>query len=253
MAVRVAITDDTGNLVQRASQPYGYTGQPADPLGLVDLRARVYAPALGRFLQRDRAAGNLADPLSLNRSTYARNNPTSLTDPSGLTPLNKALQDIVDKNDCNKNPLQVRCLGVLARTITGASVYIPGPGDPTIEAGIRAALGEGGSGGTRPSQRLIGEQPPTPTDLGGFRTLAQLGRALNWGSKEDPAIAAQRGAQVTREQLAQLGNPPGSVSASTIQTWRDFYSAVSAWDPGNVTAPGRAAYLGAILQTLSGP
>lgn len=42
----------------------------------------VYAPALGRFLQHDRVAGTLADPLSLNRSAYARNNPTTYTDPS---------------------------------------------------------------------------------------------------------------------------------------------------------------------------
>ena len=56
-----AITDGNGNVVQTmltdafgspanlpgsrgtASQPFGYTGQPTDPLGLVDLRARVYA------------------------------------------------------------------------------------------------------------------------------------------------------------------------------------------------------------------
>jgi pimeloyl-ACP methyl ester carboxylesterase len=41
-------------------------------------------PALGRFLQRDPLAGVPGLPLSLNRYSYAGNNPTSATDPSGL-------------------------------------------------------------------------------------------------------------------------------------------------------------------------
>lgn len=87
--VQTALTDAFGGLTflpgaQESAQPFGFMGQQADGDGLVYLRGRYYAPALDRFLQRDPAVGDAADPLSLNRATYARNDPTTLTDPSGL-------------------------------------------------------------------------------------------------------------------------------------------------------------------------
>src|SRR5581483_7031011 len=44
---------------------------------------RMYDPALGRFLQRDTAAGKVGNPLTLNRYTYAGDNPVSNLDPGG--------------------------------------------------------------------------------------------------------------------------------------------------------------------------
>jgi len=61
----------------------GYTGEWQNPDGTVFLRARVYHPALGRFLQRDSFAGFSTRPTSLNRYSYAEGNPISATDPSG--------------------------------------------------------------------------------------------------------------------------------------------------------------------------
>src|SRR6185437_11876571 len=90
-----AITDGSGTVVQTyRSDAYGvatstkgginqhfqYTGQERDEDGLVFLRGRVYNPTLGRFMQRDPLAGNPGLPLSLNRYTYAGNNPTTKTD-----------------------------------------------------------------------------------------------------------------------------------------------------------------------------
>ncbi len=45
---------------------------------------RRYSPSLGRWLSPDPLGGDITNPQSLNRYTYALNNPTSLTDPSGL-------------------------------------------------------------------------------------------------------------------------------------------------------------------------
>jgi hypothetical protein len=45
--------------------------------------ARHYSPTLGRFLQRDSVGGSLTRPQSLNRYSYAENNPATHTDPSG--------------------------------------------------------------------------------------------------------------------------------------------------------------------------
>ncbi len=54
-----------------------------DALALYDYRARYYDPALGRFVQPDTVVPNPADPQSLNRFTYVRNNPLRFTDPTG--------------------------------------------------------------------------------------------------------------------------------------------------------------------------
>jgi RHS repeat-associated protein len=95
-----AITDATGNVSQTYqtdefgvpsltqgtnAQPFRFTGEQRDnESGFTYLRARYYAPALGRFPTRDTFFGATAGPLSLNRFDYVRNNPLRLTDPSGL-------------------------------------------------------------------------------------------------------------------------------------------------------------------------
>ncbi len=65
-----ALTDSSGSVVQTSGtdefgvpdasltqgslvQPFGYTGEPQLGGGLVDLRARLYDPSLGRFVQAD--------------------------------------------------------------------------------------------------------------------------------------------------------------------------------------------------------
>jgi RHS repeat-associated protein len=69
-----------------SDSPFGFTGEPTDPTGLVHLRARSYDPSLGRFLNRDPWAGVTALPSSLNRYTYVANNPLRYADPSGKNP-----------------------------------------------------------------------------------------------------------------------------------------------------------------------
>ncbi|MFP4513436.1 MAG: RHS repeat-associated core domain-containing protein [Acidimicrobiales bacterium] len=65
----------------------GYTGQHQDPTGLVHLRARRYAPALGRFLSADAVQPNADGTQGFNTHNYTGSNPTSLTDPPGHTTL----------------------------------------------------------------------------------------------------------------------------------------------------------------------
>ena len=47
--------------------------------------ARYYVNRLGRFNAPDPISGSVADPQSLNRYAYVRNNPVNLIDPTGLT------------------------------------------------------------------------------------------------------------------------------------------------------------------------
>jgi RHS repeat-associated protein len=52
---------------------------------LVFLRARFYHPGTGRFLQRDPFGGMAVVPQSLNQFSYALNNLTTWSIPSGLS------------------------------------------------------------------------------------------------------------------------------------------------------------------------
>lgn len=60
----------------------GHEGRTFGP-GLVDMKARWYDPAIGRFLQADTVVPSPFTPLDWNRYTYVRNAPTVFTDPTG--------------------------------------------------------------------------------------------------------------------------------------------------------------------------
>ncbi|MEK7328426.1 MAG: RHS repeat-associated core domain-containing protein, partial [Chloroflexota bacterium] len=78
---------------------FAFTGQRQESgLGLYFYNARWYDPALGRFIQADTIVPNPVSPQSLNRYSYALNNPTRYTDPSGhciTDPLSFAVCTIV--------------------------------------------------------------------------------------------------------------------------------------------------------------
>jgi len=64
---------------------YGFSGERWDePVGLLYLRARYYAPEVGRFVSQDPLRGSSSQPATLQRFLYAANNPVSLVDPTGL-------------------------------------------------------------------------------------------------------------------------------------------------------------------------
>ena len=91
------LADGTGALAGRVAYgPFGrmrvtegeqtrlaFAGEYRDMAGLIWLRARHYAPFLGRFLQRDTVVDDPGNPQTLNRYGYAANNPLSNLDPSG--------------------------------------------------------------------------------------------------------------------------------------------------------------------------
>jgi len=90
-----ATVDQTGNTIGTQSfavygEPltgttgtFGFTGQQHDPTGLQRLRARQYNPNLGRFTTVDPVQPGGPGTTGYNLYTYAGNNPTTWTDPSG--------------------------------------------------------------------------------------------------------------------------------------------------------------------------
>jgi RHS repeat-associated protein len=70
--------------VSRASR-FKFTGYERDSESGNDYAIfRTYAPRLGRFSSPDPLHGSLADPQSLNRFAYVRNDPINFIDPLGL-------------------------------------------------------------------------------------------------------------------------------------------------------------------------
>jgi RHS repeat-associated protein len=97
----VAVTDQNGNVANTyryepfgkiSSQtgstpnPWTYAGGYLDGTGLVKFGSRYYDPSLGRWTQRDAAAGSILNPNSVNRFLYAADDPVTLTDVTGFNP-----------------------------------------------------------------------------------------------------------------------------------------------------------------------
>ena len=73
-----------GESATLAGHPFRYTARRADEeTGLYYYRARMYSPALGRFLQTD----PIGYQGGLNLYAYVGNDPVNVTDPLGLTSL----------------------------------------------------------------------------------------------------------------------------------------------------------------------
>jgi RHS repeat-associated protein len=79
--------DGWGNLVASTGATANtrlYAAEELDPdLGLINLRARQYRPATGRFLTIDPTSGIVSNPLTLNRYLYTNGDPINMLDPAG--------------------------------------------------------------------------------------------------------------------------------------------------------------------------
>ncbi len=91
----IAQTDDSGAVLNRykygpfgetpslTGTPFGYTGQRYDSeVGLYNYKARIYSPAIGRFLQPDPIGFSAGD---MNLYTYVGNDAVNMIDSAGLT------------------------------------------------------------------------------------------------------------------------------------------------------------------------
>ena len=113
------------------SSSVGYAGKPSDSVtGLYYFGARWYDPTVERFITQDSVGGGRADPLSLNRYIYARDNPLGITDPTGhdwFSDLTGAIS--------NTASYVVSTLTTTASAVTNAWNSLP----PPVQIGIGVA------------------------------------------------------------------------------------------------------------------
>ncbi len=182
---------------------YGYTSEYTSQ-GLVYLRARHYAPSMGRFLTRDTWGGEANSPMSFNRWQYTYSNPVNLTDPTGKFPIecqsmsSKAFYELCILTSYGLEPLSYSELG---ETIQGERGCYSGPYDYRAPGYLE---GEGGwllfiRGGyevvydfatmERENFSYIGVGINDALDLGGGYSPAYVGRVK--GFRTDDSLANQ--------------------------------------------------------------
>ena len=69
---------------------FGFAGEQLDTTGLLHLRARQYNPTIGRFTTVDPVQPGAPGTTGYNLYTYAANNPTTFTDPTGQAVLTES-------------------------------------------------------------------------------------------------------------------------------------------------------------------
>jgi RHS repeat-associated protein len=91
------------NIVSSSSgNTYKFTGKERDSeSGLDYFGARYDSSQYGRFMTPDPLGGQLANPQSLNRYAYVRNNPMSLVDPAGMNPDSPGAGDCEEVGFCD--------------------------------------------------------------------------------------------------------------------------------------------------------
>jgi RHS repeat-associated protein len=74
--------------VEEGNEGYTFTGKEKDSTGHHYFLGRYYDSSLGVFLSRDPKTGSITQPQTMNRYTYALNNPITIVDPNGYECVN---------------------------------------------------------------------------------------------------------------------------------------------------------------------
>ncbi|MBN1546571.1 MAG: RHS repeat-associated core domain-containing protein [Syntrophaceae bacterium] len=104
--------------------------------GLDYFTARYYSGADGRFMSPDLFGGRLLDPQTLNKSSYVRNIPLNLIDPTGMYICDATEKECEAFENSRKQNLESEDEDV----VRAAKAY----GDPTVDNGVTVKYGDPG-------------------------------------------------------------------------------------------------------------
>ncbi|WP_354639564.1 RHS repeat domain-containing protein [Kitasatospora camelliae] len=204
---------------------HGYLGQPTDSTtGLNLLGARQYDPSIGRFLSVD-PVFEAGDPNQMGGYTYAGNNPTTKSDPSGL--MARGDEDNGHK-PCEQS---VRCLitiGVLSPEDQGGiGTWVGGQAAGAYKQGCAVIAG--------PAMPLCGKIVDKAAGLLGVNT-----NAPNYHKGEAIAEAASFAVapEADAERLAAKGAP--SIARRAADKFRSLFSKEGS--TADKAAAGKAAH-----------
>ncbi|MBB2974959.1 RHS repeat-associated protein [Microbacterium endophyticum] len=146
----------------------GYLGAPADTTGLTLLGARYYDSSTGTFISPD----PLLDPgvpAQLNAYVYSGNNPITWSDPSGLSWLGDAWNNVTKWVDKNKSVIAGVVVGV---AVTAGCLAVTGG------VGSVACAIAGGAAGAAVSNIWRQKESGKPFNWGSFAAETAMGGAL---------------------------------------------------------------------------
>ncbi|MFG3282142.1 FG-GAP-like repeat-containing protein [Streptomyces sp. NPDC048111] len=213
-------TTGTPTITGGQTSPFGYTGQYKDQTlpDRLQLRARSYDPAQGRFTTTDPVPAAVGSPNS-SAYNYANNDPLNLSDPSGACPmcigagigavLGGGIYALTHQDDFSWHDFAI-ATGKGAVIGAGAAFLAPAGGALAGSLGLEGGLA---LGTTAVTDAAIGAaytwaintaqcQPTTPTDL----LLGAGGGALSPFVK--PLWSAIKGIRFSGSETAGLGRMP---------------------------------------------
>ncbi len=141
----------TADSLGASLQPFQFAGEQRDlETGFVYLRARYYAPEIGRFITRDRWPGTAGRPWTLNRCAYVGSNPVTLTDPSGLAPTPEPPRMISDQLDEAPHVTEPASADLVSRCVESVEgvIVLAGASAVVIAGGATLLAGAGAAGAT---------------------------------------------------------------------------------------------------------
>ncbi|WP_351019105.1 FG-GAP-like repeat-containing protein [Shewanella sp. AC91-MNA-CIBAN-0169] len=221
----------------------GYTGHKhIKDLDIIHMGGRIYDSTLGRFLQADPFVQAPTDSQSYNRYAYVRNNPMSMTDPSGYF-FKKLLRSIAKVPILNMAVHVVLnlipgCQGWCSAVYAAASAYaVTGSLKAAFTSGIVSAITPGAEGFL--AAGVIGglASKAQGGNFGHGFWSAGLGAAVGGRIKTGNAYANVIVSAVIGGSVSKV---TGGKFANGAQTWA-FSAALRAAMNGEFEAKGREA------------
>jgi RHS repeat-associated protein len=139
--------------------PMHFTGKERDSESNLDnFGARYDSSSMGRFMSPDPVGGKRVDPQTLNKYSYVRNNPLTLTDPTGLYTCMDDSNQCKTKNDQNLHNALIALRLSGAQGALEAYNYGKAGDDNGVHVDFKSQQGMGGPG-------ILGSTLPTGTPL----------------------------------------------------------------------------------------